>query len=512
MNSILLFLLISLAQAQNYQVREVERVVGERTERLIEVLRGINDPSGIGCVDVIGPSAIPEIQRARTTEEVRSCYRQAQDPRPFSGFLRPGQHMMMQKDGYLRNGPPFEGVSRSQLTGDYLLRNIAPNGSTRNRFQAILNVDFQSSDPVQKEYMLNRTRECMNAMGPYLKGPNGDNIEVKIITPGEVLPNEMPSPQAIPITVTRENRSYRGHAAAFGTNFSCTTIGHEMLHHLGLCDEYHEGMYTDPAGARHDYSCRQVTAAPSYMRNMVSAFQDTVPQTSRCDCNAFCKRVMETGGERKEMFLSQHGFEAVGAETSLEGFCVRGEESIVTDGTVGKAFSTLREGSTTVFESRRILAVSDSSADSRIAKAEITCTCPTGHPYCQRIVTQLVQRSQRNNPRAKCPDGIRAHDVNPDPGGDGRSRVEGDVLVISTPGNPNGSLLTSGQFHKILSGNCAGGSPQYESCAALAYVGPERTIPGRTETYPANICTQMPPACREDSYYLNGPAPAVPRR
>lgn len=494
MNFVLFFLSLTVS-AQSFLVTDTEERVGERILHMIDVAENLSNQTGQGCVEVEATNPIPEIERSGRTREVRSCYRVNENPKPFSGFLEPGQHMMMVKDNYLRKDPPFENVARSQLTGNYLLRNVAPPGSTVGRFQAILNVNFQGTR-THTTYMLNRTRECLNAMGPYLKGPNGESLEIKIVTPSDSLPNGLPTPTPINISVTREERSYRGHAAAFGTNFGCTTIGHEMLHHLGLCDEYHEGVYTNN-GVTSDYSCRQVTAAPSYMRNIQTSFTDTVPQTSRCSCDQFCKTIMNGPAEKKELFLSQTGYEAVGNETSIEPYCVRGTETTVMDGSVGRAFSTIStQDNVTVFSTRRINV-------NRIMENRITCTCPPAVPFCQRIVNQLVQRSQTSHPRATCPLGTSSYDINPDPGGSGSSRVEGDTLIVQSPGTPGGSLLSPSHFYKILSGNCEGGSPQYERCGALAYVGPQ------SGTLGPNICQQVPPECSNDEYYLNGRPPVV---
>ena len=121
--------------------------------------------------------------------------------------------------------------------------------------------------------MLARSRECLAQANPHMLGPDGERLEIQILTHAEsrALPEDE-RPRDINIRIDTPGEG--GHHLNFRTGFSCVDIIHEYLHHMGLCDEY------PPTGTatsgNWDFSCRVVVRAPAFiMNNKDAAWQRT---------------------------------------------------------------------------------------------------------------------------------------------------------------------------------------------------------------------------------------------
>jgi hypothetical protein len=427
----------------------------------------------------------------------------------------------------------FRKMTRQRYqSGNYLLSRPAPN-----KFQAILNMRFVADPtpanadagglpgtPAMAQQMLQRTRNCLNEMKPYLKGPNGEELEIILATPDSVLPDGMPKPAVTEVKVTNQKPGFRGDAGNFGTNFECQTIGHEMLHHLGLCDEYHEGIVNNPGYPSADWSCRPVTAQNSYMRNMLYAFQTQVPQTSRCECDQTCQSIMNAGGKVRDIYLSMNGDDILNTESSLttentdlnpdRHICTVAENKFLEWGQEpAKAFEFDSEsGQTYKFNSYRVSQYDGTKA--LYSKLVYSCTCKPHQTHCKKIIDQLKVSANNIPKRVTCPYGLKANSTGPSIGRDPSGSRTADCrtvagkqvcdLVLTSEGNGQ-SLLAPSHFYKILGGNCRGSAPNYERCEPYAYIGQN-----------SNECKQMPAECLNDDFYLNQrralTAPPAPRR
>jgi hypothetical protein len=203
------------------------------------------------------------LEAGRLGPQVNSCYDEVVAFSTTPALPQVGQHRLMRRgDAY---GP--KGNYLGYETGDYLLRNIAPD-----KVQAVINLDFRAAvdgTQAQANEMLAKTRSCLRQMAPYLKGGGGEQLDILVLTEDEVerLPaNQRPAQRVVNVTDESDQTLYRGNAENFGTNFDCVRIGHEILHHLGLCDEYHERQTAGDLKTK--WSCRPVTVSPSYMRDM----------------------------------------------------------------------------------------------------------------------------------------------------------------------------------------------------------------------------------------------------
>jgi hypothetical protein len=351
-------------------------------------------------------------------------------------------------------------------SGDYVLSRVS-----QTKYQAILNVYFSPLHSGVLDHltqkMLERTRSCLREMAPYLKGPGG--------------------------------KEFRGNAKHFGSNFDCTTIGHEILHHLGLCDEYHETEQLSYAGKTIDWSCRPVTAQTSYMRNMNAAFDQIVPQKTICSCDKKCQEIMNNPSARK-IYLSMNGYDLINSENSLrrgmDPLCKSTAPKIATQ-IPQKSFEYRGEsGNTFNFKTYRAFASDQSQVF--YDESDFICHCPPNHPFCRKMMIELKKYSSNPPPRADCPDSTTPRHEFSQIGHDSKgSRMECENsgrchLIVSTRGNDQ-SLLTLTQFNRIIGGDCRGSSPSYERCEEYAYMS--KTDP---------LCESMPKECWDDNYYLQG--------
>lgn len=408
------------------------------------------------------------------------------------------------------------GKNRLNNQNNYSSGNYLLSRTSEKNYQVILNLNFvpdanpyrgRAGDEALANQLLQRTRNCLKEMKPYLRGPNGEELEVLVLTDKDPLPFGMQKPRASSIKVSYQNSEFRGDASNFGSSFECTAIGHEVLHHLGLCDEYNEGVIHTPGYPPADWSCRPVTAANSYMRNMNFAFETTLPLTSRCECDSNCRKIMEEGGKARSIFLSMNGQEIMGSESSLmvgndhlnpnREICKMSNAEVLDASKVpSKAFEfESQNGNVYKFNSYRVFGGDKIFYD----KVTYRCECKPHQLYCHKLLNKMKQIARNVPDRSTCPDFVKPRSTGPSIGYDeGGTRVECQSikeksncdLVISSRGTGK-SLLAPAHFNRIIGGDCKGSSPNYEKCQEYAYMSgsdPE--------------CKMMPKECLDDSYYL----------
>lgn len=173
-----------------------------------------------------------------------------------------------------------------------------------NKYVAEVNVDFVPaaeydgaagrSDELDALFR-QRVSQCLLAVKSVLKSPAGEELEIKLSAKGA----SDPPPQQIEIATLNHRSSSR----KYESGIDCPTVIHEVLHLLGLCDEYAEklrGYITDPVtgvtslsdqkaeAARKAYDCRALGPADSVMSDQHAAFSSVFPRRKilfkTCDC------------------------------------------------------------------------------------------------------------------------------------------------------------------------------------------------------------------------------------
>lgn len=527
----------------------VEQEMKTAAEVVVRTIEEVSaGPTAMNCDLVLSPSDAAKVQ---TLPMAPACF--------VSGVYLGGKLRVVTPHSYTEMPVPSQRLmaidsegGRSYQTGNYLIRR-----SEEKKFQAVLNLNFtqnrKSIDPSKEnspltpeqqnlsEAMLNRARGCMQSLKPFLKGPDGRELEVLIMTPDEVsaFPEGTPRPEAVDINVTMRPAGWRGNSQEFGSNFDCMTISHELFHHLGLVDEYFEDPessqkpgQTGGRAAADEWSCRQITNSKSHMRNMFDSYSDTVPQTVVCPCDDSCKAAMKFGEPFKSLLVSQTISEMVSNEHMNE-YCqtipMPNDQNFTSISEIQNPENPNQhiksENGIHSFINRRFSGNSMSTPETKVVGLnQYICDCnkdPLGH--CEKIIQGIIERTKAPRPIARCLNSSKPIS-GPVPATDAKTGYDdaSGHMIITTPGDGK-SFLTPGQFNKILSGTCKGGSPGYERCAAFSNIGRMLGVQGEPEMLPdpadptrqvsnpkfyrPNPACNVPPECGNDDYFLGGARP-----
>lgn len=365
-------------------------------------------------------------------------------------------------------------------TGDYLLTR-KPDGN----HQVLLNLNFKKgSGSIQPEVMMQRTKECLVEASPFMKGPNGELIELVALTPDEIkkLPRKQ-RPKENNISI--EKADFGTNAAQYAESVQCPTIVHEVLHLMGLCDEYEEtrSKYGDM------WNCRVVSKAPSIMRDL-SVYERAIAKTNSCECNSNpCSAVMKSSNQDLiDVFTQQNAYDATDFRFRSKYCSVKVLPAVARINDPGKALVLKSENHKSFTFEGRFISYKSSAPHYSISRTEFTCACPEGDSACLTEKTRAVQNIKSPKRAPNCPSGTK-------PLGNSSVKkvsspsLQNNVLTFtSDPVLP--SLLQPNHFFKILEGTCSGKSSGYQECADFAYKNNR------------NRSCNVPEKCKDDSYYL----------
>lgn len=397
-----------------------------------------------------------------------------------------------------------------------------------NTYEATIVGNFQHlSGSVTPAQMMARANNCFQQMAPYLKSPAGQNLRIKYISPAEA-DSTLTSFQRPPnVDITLNAGDVRGNATTFYETFQCETIVHETLHHLGLCDEYHEndattilpGTNPEISMAR-AWSCRVTPQEVTIMNEIDSSVRATVPLARTCRCkegmpgNA-CRASMAAGDPVMRRILTEppainvfktevmskctqlnyeesepYRARPVTRRVEVEG---SGPESfVVSDAFVIPGPDGVLHGNANFFRCN--------------CNGDATCTA-----NYQRGVEHLSGRNPI--PLAGCPTEMEnasndsffkfqqgASLATP---GQETSFTDDGFTFVTTPSNSPRPLLAPNHMSRIIYGGCTSGpAASYNRCADFA----QRAVRTGNEEYcalnPGKCCDSKPAECSSDQFFL----------
>ncbi len=461
---------------QNYLMARADILRNTNSPRRAEVMDNLNllfdvVHAGNGSAELTkGLECLPsETTQDRTVADLLDGIRQTERSNGCTD-LAPGQHRVFTSDPRNEFG-----------SGDYLLKRRSDG-----TYQAVLHLNFvQGPGTVAPSAMLERTQECLQIASSNMRGPAGERLEIVAVGAEEV--QRLPAserPRANEISITPAGS--RSFTRAYASNIQCPVVVHEVLHLLGLCDEYAE---QSPAMASNNWTCRIVTRAPSLMREL-SVFERAIPSTVTCECTSpLCRQIMNSNDERlKQLYLGQGLTEVVPHEFRTS-FCR--EQSLPNSGlnlsNLGASLVVLsREGGVTL--EGRSLGPGTTLTSPQVLRTRMTCQCPANNSGCLAEARRIAERASTQHPRRGCPRELNDAPLEPVRGNrpPGFSFQNNRITLVSPPLLP--SLLLPNHFYKILEGVCPGGrSAGYQECASFAYRSPPCNVPDR---------------CRDDGFYL----------
>jgi hypothetical protein len=355
--------------------------------------------------------------------------------------------------------------------------------------------------------MMNTVRNCLAAANPYIKGPGGERIALRALTPDEAnrLPQgERPKADSINIIPDQVRASDGSMAEAeinsgnFHSNISCPTVVHELLHHLGLCDEYLENRTNVVPGMSRarstEWSCRVVPNRPSIMKNHIEAYNAAVPRQLTCECvNTSCQTSMTSMDPRdlaaRKLLTTANPYSVLGSlgvsNCANAPYMVSGNPP-----EPDKAYRNVQvNGGTLTFEHRTVFHTNLNRFD--IGVRNVTCNCPAGDSTCPAVFARAAEFFRRNPQAEDCPMHTRrtnTQEVVPP-----NSVTTFSPLSFNLVTEPrSSSLIEPSHFDKILTGGCTtSSSAMFKQCADYAYISRE-----------SPACNNKPAACSNDNLLL----------
>jgi hypothetical protein len=433
----------------------------------------------------------PSVGEFRDLEDILNKLDQKDECSP----LNVGDHKLFRK---APGGTPAWYTS-----GNYLLKKTSDD-----TYEATLNLDFVSAGgTMSSQEMLARVQSCLAHAGPSLRGGDGSRLNIKVLSPQQIeaqIPrSERPLPELIniiPDQVRLENGTMTDNeinSENFHSGIDCPTVTHEILHHLGFCDEYREERTNIVPGLTRsravEWSCRVVPSAPSIMNNHVQVYNAAVPQQLSCECvNDGCRNTLRGSDARsvasRKILMTSTSYDLLGGLSSI---CATPEYLPTVDDIPepDKAFTNIvsRPGVLS-FQSRSIL---NENGRFRISPKNITCTCPEGQVGCPAALARVAALMARNPSITTCPLHTQKSSDNSTPSQGATTSInDNGFTFVTTP--QMSSLLSPNQFDKILTGNCRQGpSSLYKRCAEFAYIAQD-----------SSTCSEKPAECGDDNQYL----------
>lgn len=409
---------------------------------------------------------------------------------------------------------------------EYALKRESPQ-----RLQATLVIDLKrtSHSVMPKAQMFSRIKSCIETASQYFKSPEGEQLNVTIISPEEAA--SMPAEQRpASQTINYGTNFTRGNSANYRENFDCSTITHELMHSMGLLDEYHEGgdgyFINKETGDTVDEAspefpalrdsgvlemvsvnnqCRSIAIVnPSILSNHKSAVSRLLGSRNQCTCNTDnCRDIISSGNQNRINLL---GFKPISVISSLCRY--NGEESaeLSRDLTASQLQSLpeLPLVSIDVVNSNHLKITTRSLRHDTYdpltlaAKLQVgVYNCRCSEASCRDKLNRLRSMTADTIRSPECPRGFEQN--NSDhllQFGQGPVNTTNTTVVsnntiqtnkMPTASLPHNSLLQPSHFTKLKYGSCQTRAEKYRECQRYAYV---------------SECENRPAYCEDESQWL----------
>jgi hypothetical protein len=396
-------------------------------------------------------SGIEELlELAKAAEDVNEC-------RP----MNLGQSMVVNK----WNSPSF-------LPGAYTL---IRSGETK--WTVALALDVESGNEISGDEMFNRVKKCMATANQAMKGPSGETIDFKILNRSEN--RRLPYNKRAPLSSIKiEPVGTRSHSRAYAADIDCPTIVHEVLHLLGLCDEY-EANYDG-------YQCRAVPSVDSIMKNQTTVFNQTIPRQLTCECtDDECQKIVNARNAIDIIRIKSSSWSLGPANYEFQNKYCRTPvlKQSIPFNRAKKNFAT--PAGTLGFKATLYDVFANSL--NRMSPTELTCTCPAGDNNCLRVRDDVLANLATYG-SSNCPSG--SNEIKTAWGTRGTYSLRPNGFTMPGPKPTRSSILEPVHFNRIIGGACNNITPQYNECSKWAYKGSTNQ----------NDCSSQPAYCRNDDW------------
>ena len=134
------------------------------------------------------------------------------------------------------------------------------------QFQAGENYDGSTPKMAVSHVYMEKAQKCLKKANTKMLGPNGEKLNI-VLQPPKETKSCQETTDTHNITIESSSKNHRSNSVQYASNIDCPTITHEILHLLGLCDEYEEtssGFLVDPATGEYHETEWQESKASSF--------------------------------------------------------------------------------------------------------------------------------------------------------------------------------------------------------------------------------------------------------
>ncbi|MBY0518684.1 MAG: hypothetical protein K2P81_17370 [Bacteriovoracaceae bacterium] len=328
----------------------------------------------------------------------------------------------------------------------------------------------------QSPNLMTRIKECISAVSPYMLGSNGKKLNLHILNESER--SQLPSNKRPPINnIDIQDVGARSHSRAYAADVGCSTITHEVLHLLGLCDEYD--------GEKDGWGCRAVPSVPSIMKNHWEVYNKAVSRTLTCKCdNENCSKVAAMTADHIRIRATAWSLDPLDYAFRNK-YCQGAKGGYVVN------FNPDVKNKVELKDSTRFTITSyDVSTETpdKMFPVTIECQCPADDTTCKDLRDKSRTTIPSNSPQ-NCPFGSKP--IHTAYGNVKKMNTSGDPFKITIEREAGTSMLLPSHFDRIIGGTCSVVTPNLNTCSQWAYEG----------TKSNSNCSGKPEICNGDDWW-----------
>lgn len=429
-------------------------------------------------------------------------------------------------------------TSKNDRLADYVEQKYAVTNIGNDTYRVDLNINFvpdhvafqdETSGSAASAAMLERVRGCAEKANSAASDSLGRKLQFNILTPSESaeLPEGLRPPEVN--IMVRAADAGRQNSRAYNENITCAVVIHEMMHLMGLHDEYpesHIGNYThkttgvvtpyynsngtfnaegmalvdanrDDYEAELSYQCRAVPNKSTIMKNTHSFFPQVVPESNICECSNSegfqrdaCQEIFKQDQATKDRYLklSSSRFEMI---PGLNQYCTRA--TVVSTIQLAKfedlkyynLVSDLRRNGRSISFVKNQASLGDDKVV-RLFPGARTCSCPEGNEACMNMIEEISQIGADTN---KVKSNTCPFPTNVSRSGATEVTDPINQSVFNTPTEESRiPLFENAHVEKVLFPGCDSRGQKYVSCLDGAY------------SSAGHSCEAVPNFCSDDSW------------
>ena len=180
------------------------------------------------------------------------------------------------------------------------------------QFQAGENYDGSTPKTAVSQVYMAKAQKCLKRANTKMLGPNGEQLNIVLQQPPEGKASCEDDAGSHNITIESSSDDHRSNSIQYASDIDCPTITHEILHLLGLCDEYEEestGFLVDPTTG--DYQDAEGQSQESDSSHFQPAYDCRVTQKNSIMSNHYQRWSNVFDLEEETSLLNPEHFNAI---------------------------------------------------------------------------------------------------------------------------------------------------------------------------------------------------------